>query len=59
MTEHELVTPRHREFKGNQKLFERWLRFKQFVLLKSFRKKENGNMDPSQKRRSLLGIFFW
>ena len=59
MAEHELVTPRHREFKGNQKLFERWLRFKQFVLLKSFRKKENGSMDPSQKRRSLLGIFFW
>src|SRR5688572_5524441 len=32
---------RHREFKPNQKLFERWMRFKQFVLLKSFRKKED------------------
>jgi hypothetical protein len=50
---------RHREFKGNQKLFERWLRFKQFVLLKSFRKKEDVARDPSLKRRSLLGIFFW
>jgi hypothetical protein len=51
--------PRHRAFKGNQKLFERWLRFKQFVLLKSFRKKEDVSGDPSLKRRSLLGIFFW
>lgn len=50
---------RHREFKGNQKLFERWLRFKQFVLLKSFRKKEDVAGDSSLKRRSLLGIFFW
>ncbi|WP_276368989.1 GNAT family N-acetyltransferase [Chryseolinea sp. H1M3-3] len=57
--DHEGVTHRHREFKGNQKLFERWLRFKQFVLLKSFRKKEAASVDPSQKRRSLLGIFFW
>jgi hypothetical protein len=48
-----------REFKGNQKLYERWLRFKQFVLLKSFRKKEDVNGDPTLKRRSLLGIFFW
>jgi hypothetical protein len=50
---------RHRAFKGNQKLFERWLRFKQFVLLKSFRRKEHVNVDPSLKRKSLLGIFFW
>ena len=48
-----------REFKGNQKLYERWLRFKQFVLLKSFRKKEDVSGDPTLKRRSLLGIFFW
>lgn len=50
---------RHREFKPNQKLFERWMRFKQFVLLKSFRKKEDNNLDAPQRRRSLLGIFFW
>jgi hypothetical protein len=52
-------TTHRRAFKGNQKLFERWLRFKQFVLLKSFRKKENATGNPSLKRRSLLGIFFW
>ncbi|HKZ38843.1 MAG TPA: GNAT family N-acetyltransferase [Chryseolinea sp.] len=57
--DHELGMHR-REFKGNQRLFERWLRFKQFVLLKSFRKKEgSSSVDTSQKRRSLLGIFFW
>jgi hypothetical protein len=58
-----LAEPAHtthlREFKGNQKLYERWLRFKQFVLLKSFRKKEDVSGDPTLKRRSLLGIFFW
>jgi hypothetical protein len=59
LVEHEHTTHRHRAFKGNQKLFERWLRFKQFVLLKSFRKKEHVNVDPSLKRKSLLGIFFW
>jgi hypothetical protein len=56
--EGELVTHRHREFKGNFTLFERWVRFKQFVLLKSFRRKDDGN-DPSEKRKSLLSIFFW
>lgn len=56
--EGDLVHHRHREFKGNFKLFERWIRFKQFVLLKSFRKKDDG-VDSSDKKRSLLGIFFW
>jgi len=55
----DLVQHRHREFKGNLKLFERWVRFKQFVLLKSFRKKDEGNGDPTDKKRSLLNIFFW
>jgi hypothetical protein len=55
----ELVQHRHRHFKGNLKLFERWIRFKQFVLLKSFRRRDDGNNDPSDKKRSLLGIFFW
>jgi hypothetical protein len=59
LAEQDHSTHRHRAFKGNQKLFERWLRFKQFVLLKSFRKKEDLNGDPSIKKRSLLGIFFW
>jgi hypothetical protein len=47
-----------RHFQGNLKLFERWVRFKQFVLLKTFGKNsgENGVQD---KKKSLLGIFFW
>ena len=49
--------PRHRKFKGNLKLFERWVRFKQFVLLKSPRKRDES--DPSKEKRSLLSIFFW
>lgn len=59
----ELVVNRHhhRGFKGNIRLFERWMSFKRFVLLKSFRKKENGAGGTSdfEKKRSLLGIFFW
>jgi hypothetical protein len=54
----ELVQHRHRRFKGNFKLFERWVRFKQFVLLKPRRRAE-GNGDESMKKRSLLNIFFW
>ncbi|MBL0742791.1 GNAT family N-acetyltransferase [Chryseolinea lacunae] len=57
--EGELVHHRHREFKGNLKLFDRWVRFKQFVLLKSFRRKDEGNGDSPDKKRSLLSIFFW
>jgi len=55
----ELVHHRHRKFKGNFKLFERWVRFKQFVLLKSYRRKDDGKGDTSGKKRSLLSIFFW
>jgi hypothetical protein len=59
--EGELVTShRHREFKNNFGLFERWVRFKQFVLLKSPRKKDDGSGDQSEKKKSsLLSIFFW
>jgi hypothetical protein len=50
----------HRVFKGNYRLFERWMRFKQFVMLKSFRRKDDGNPgDPSEKKRSILSLFFW
>ena len=51
----------HRAFKGNLRLFERWMRFKQFVMLKSFRRRENGAGGPAEleKKRSLLGLFFW
>lgn len=48
-----------RQFKGNFKLFERWVRFKQFVLLRTFRKKDGGS-DASEPRKSLLSmLFFW
>jgi N-acetylglutamate synthase-like GNAT family acetyltransferase len=46
-----------RKFKGNFKLFERWVRFKQFVLLKT-KRKENEN-ESTDKRKSFLSIFFW
>lgn len=55
----ELVTHRHRVFKGNFSLFERWVRFKQFVLLKPFRKKDGDAGDANDRKKSLLGIFFW
>ncbi|HCM75496.1 MAG TPA: GNAT family N-acetyltransferase [Cytophagales bacterium] len=45
---------RKREFKGNFKLFERWVRLKKFVLLRD-RKKNSGN--PSGN--VLFKIFFW
>lgn len=46
-----------RHFQGNFKLFERWVRFKQFVLLKAFGKNE-GEVQ-GERKKSLLGIFFW
>jgi len=58
--EGELVTQRHRQFKGNFKLFERWVRFKQFVLLKSFRKRDEGNDTGARSdKKSLLSFFFF
>ena len=54
LPEGELVVNRshHRVFKGNLRLFERWMRFKQFVMLKSFRKKENGILAGSGKQNA-------
>lgn len=56
-TEQALV--HHREFYANTKLYERWLRFKQFVLLKPFRKKEEESGTTADKRKTFLSIFFW
>ncbi len=47
-----------RKFKGNFKLFERWVHFKQYVLLKTVRRKENDE-SSSDKPKSFLSIFFW
>src|SRR5687768_8827252 len=52
----ELVHHRHRVFQGNLSLFERWVRFKQFVLLKAFGKKDDPN-DASERKRSILSFF--
>jgi len=44
-----------RKFAENYSLFERWLRFKQFVMLQGWRKKEEGS-----ERKSILSfLFFW
>lgn len=57
----ELLHPHHyhRGFKGNLRLFERWVRFKQFVLLKAFGKKDNDQSDPSERKKSILSFFFF
>ncbi len=48
---------KRREFEGNATLFGRWLRFKQFVLLRGWRK--DGGTDQSEKKNSLLSLFFF
>ena len=52
---------RRRRFKGNFRLFERWVRFKQFVLLRSRNKNNNGqgNTNEPEKKKSFLSLFFW
>lgn len=47
---------RKREFQGNFRLFERWVQFKQFVLLKGWRKSD----DEDGKKTSILNfLFLW
>jgi len=46
---------RRRKLKGNFALFERWVRYKQHVLLKAFRKRET-----DEKKKTILSfLFFW
>ncbi len=45
-----------RQFKGNFKLFERWVRFKQFVLLKSWKKKQ---IEEGKKPSLMSFLVFW
>jgi hypothetical protein len=53
------MTKRKRRFKGNFKLFERWVRFKQFVLLPG-RNKNGGQGDSADsKKKSILSLFFF
>ena len=53
----ELVMHRHRMFRGNLRLYERWMRFKQFVLLG--RRRDNGDGQNQEKRKSIFSFFFW
>jgi hypothetical protein len=56
--EGELHHMKKREFAGNFKLFERWMQFKQFVLLRGRKKDDNG--DSSDRKKSILSLlFFW
>lgn len=50
-----LKKKRRRRFKGNFKLFERWVKFKQYVLLRS----RNKNSGGDAKKKSILNLFFW
>lgn len=49
------VREQRRQFADNFRLFERWTRFKQFVLLKGWRKKSA----EGQERGILSLLFFW
>lgn len=49
---------KRRKFANNFRLFERWIRYKQHVLLKG-RKKVNGQSDPSAKSSLLNFFYFW
>jgi hypothetical protein len=57
----QLITPHHyqRGFKGNFRLFERWVRFKQFVLLKAFGKRDGDQPDSSDRKKSIMSFFFF
>ena len=49
---------RKRRFSENFKLFERFMRFKQFVMLKGWRKKDAE--EGEEKKSSILSfLFFW
>ena len=45
-----------RNLRSDNRLFERWMKFKQFVLLKGWRKKEG---DSEMKKINLFSFFFW
>jgi hypothetical protein len=53
-----ILQKKKREFRGNFRLFERWIRFKQFSLLGGWKKKDSEGQDP--KKNSILNfLFFW
>jgi len=54
-TSHVPTQSRRRQVADNLRLFERWTRFKQFVLLKNWRKR----MSDGQEKGILSLLFFW
>ena len=50
---------RRRKFAENFKLFERFMRFKQFVMLKGWRKKDNEDQGEEKRSSILSFLFFW
>jgi hypothetical protein len=47
-----------RDMRSDNRLFDRWVKFKQFVLLKSWRKKDVSA--PEEKKTSMFSfLFFW
>jgi hypothetical protein len=56
--EGELQHQKKREFRGNFRLFERWVRFKQFVLLQGWIKKDNDENDKKRDRKNSFIAFF-
>lgn len=55
-TQGKLKLKRRRMFKGNLRLFDRWVRFKQFVMLRS---RNNGTGTDGPKKKSILSFLFW
>lgn len=53
----DLVTHKHRDFKRNVTLFERWMRLKQFIMLG--RRKDSGGENPERKKSIFSFLFFW
>lgn len=52
----DLVTHRHRDFKRNISLFERWMRLKQFVMLG---RKRGGDGENQGRKKSIFSFFFF
>ena len=47
-----------RDLRKDNKVFDRWVRFKQFVLLKGWKKKDS--IETGEKKNSILNfLFFW
>lgn len=57
--EGEIEHHKKREFEGNFKLFSRWVRFKQFVLLKAFGRKPDEEASEKKGNSFLNLFFFW